>query len=1129
MGAEYTGTNFRKWNILTGWLIFLVAAWTYISTIEPTASFWDAGEFIATAYRLQVGHPPGAPLYMILARVASAFVSPEHVPVAVNALSALASAFTILFLFWSITHMALKMATRGGIALTTGSMIAVLGSGVVGALAYTWSDSFWFSAVEGEVYALSSFFTAVVFWAILKWESHAEQPHSTRWLILIAYLMGLSIGVHLLNLLAIPAIAFVYYFQRYKVSPRGILMTFVVSALILGTIQSIIIPGIVKMAGWFELLFVNDFGAPFNTGNLVYSLLLVGGIVYLIHYTQRTGKVLWNTVLLGVSVILLGYSTYAMIVIRSTANPPIDENNPENVFNLLSYLNREQYGDRPLLIGQFWDSPYTDERLDGTPVYTATWQVEKGGRPVRTFYDGWSARHFVETEPGHTITHRYVITDARKGVEPVYDPQFTMFFPRMYSSQRGHVEEYKRWSDFKGVPIRTLDRERKATVIHKPTAVENINFFFSYQVNWMYARYFMWNFAGRQNDIQGHGGISDGNWLTGIKFIDEQRLGNQDTLPSSMTGNKALNRFYLLPLLLGMIGLIYQLVRHTRDWIVVMLLFFFTGLAIVIYLNQTPLQPRERDYAYVGSFYAFAIWIGLGVYALFEAARSISRRELMQAVGFTLALGVVKYLLEMLGSDEDHSISYAVLYMGVLGGAALGLFHVLGRVLGNEVAIGSLATLVGLAVPAVMVADGWDDHDRSNRTPARDLAWDYLQSCAPNAILFTNGDNDTFPLWYAQEVEGIRTDVRVVNLSLLNTDWYVDQMRRKAYESDPVPFAMAPEKYRQGTRDVVALIPQGEQNTYRDLREMMAFVANDRNLREIFQRGGKDAWFPTDRFRIPADSAAVFGSGTLQPGDTAALPAVEWQIKRQVLLKNHLMVLDLLANFNWQRPIYFAVTTGPDSYINLQDHFQLEGLTYRLVPVRTPNNNPNQHGRVATDIMYDNVMNKFLWGNMDSEKEIYLDENILRMTTNLRLQLSSLAEQLIAEGRPEQARDILHLSVEKMPEHNVPYDRIMLPTIEALYAVGDTALGNRISERLFTIMEENLAWYISLEPRFVVNMANEMAISHAVMGRLQSTAGKYDKEFGDRLNERFQQMEAAYDERAAELEDITRRTSRMRF
>ncbi len=1121
--------DYKKLNIITGWLVFLVATWTYIVTIEPTASFWDCGEFIATAYKLEVGHPPGAPLFMIMARVASAFVAPEHVPVAVNVLSALASSFTILFLFWSITHMAHKLATRNGMELTTGGLIAVLGSGVVGALAYTWSDSFWFSAVEGEVYAMSSFFTAIVFWSILKWESEADEAHSSRWLILIAYLMGLSIGVHLLNLLCIPAIAFVYYFRKYTVTPRGIVMTFIVSALILGSIQAVIIPGLVKVASKFELMFVNSFGLPFNTGNLVYVLILIGLVVWGLRWTQRNGKALWNTVILGVSVILVGYSTYAMIVIRSTANPPIDENNPENVFNLLSYLNREQYGDRPLLSGQFWDSPYSNEREDGNPVYTATFLVQKNGKTVKKFYDQWSADHFVQENPGHTLDHEYIITDARKGVVALYDPQFTMLFPRMYSAQRNHEDAYKDWSEFRGTPIRTVDREGKPTIIHKPTFGENWRFFMSYQVDWMYWRYFMWNFSGRQNDIQGHGGILDGNWISGIKAIDSERLGNQDHLPPSMTDNRGYNRFYLLPLVLGVVGLVYQLLRHWRDGTVVALLFFFTGMAIVIYLNQTPYQPRERDYAYAGSFYAFAIWIGLGVMALYDAARSLKQQELVKVVGAAVGLGALKFLVEAMVSD-GHGASYSLLYIAVVGGGTVALFHLLGRVVKGDLLHGLLATVAGLAIPAVMVADGWDDHDRSRRTPARDLAADYLESCAPNAILFTNGDNDTFPLWYAQEVEGIRTDVRVVNLSLLNTDWYADQMRRKAYESDPVPFAMDPELYRQGTRDVVALLPQG-QGGYRNIKDMMAFVSNKNNMQEIFQRGVRDAWFPTNKFSIPVDSATVFGNGTLSAKDTANwVRSLDFEIKRQMVLKNHLMVLDLLANNNWERPIYFAVTTGPDSYINLQDHFQLEGLTYRVVPVYTPpNNNPNQNGRVATDIMLHNVTEKFKWGNMDAEEPVYLDENILRMTTNLRLQLSTLAEELIAEGRKDDARTILDLSLEKMPERNVPYDRILLPTVEAYYAIGDTAKGDALAERIFTIMEENLTYYTSLENKFATGIANDMALAHAVAGRLASVSTQMGGPQAGAMRARFATIDEIYQAKVEDMQNAGRKSSRMVF
>ncbi|MBK7269761.1 MAG: hypothetical protein IPI07_09710 [Flavobacteriales bacterium] len=602
-----------------------------------------------------------------------------------------------------------------------------------------------------------------------------------------------------------------------------------------------------------------------------------------------------------------------------------------------------------------------------------------------------------------------------------------------------------------------------------------------------------------------------------------------------MTANKGFNKLYLLPLLLGAIGLIYQLMRNLRDWTVVMLLFFFTGAAIVIYLNQTPFQPRERDYAYVGSFYAFAIWIGLGVYALFEAARSITQREILISIGAAAGLGVLKYLVESV-ADDDHAVSYSIFYLTVLSGAGLGLFHVLGKVVKGDTVPAALASLLCLLVPLQMVRAEWDDHDRSTRMPARDLASDYLNSCAPNAILFTNGDNDTFPLWYAQEVEGIRTDIRIVNLSLLNTDWYADQMRRKAYDSEPLPFGLAQEKYRQGTRDIVALIPsQNEKGVYVDVKQAMNFVANDRNMQPLFQRNTKDAYFPTNKFRIPVDSAHVVENGTVALQDTALIvDNVDWEVRKQILLKNQLMVLDLLANFNWDRPIYFAVTTGPDSYLNLQNYFQLEGLTYRLVPIYTKNENPNLYGRVGTDVMFDNVMNKFRWGNMESEGDIYLDENILRMTTNLRLQLSSLADALTEEGRKDDARAVLDLTMEKMPERNVPFDRIMLPVIESYYKAGDTAKANQFAERLFTVMEENLAWYVSLEPKFADKISNDMAIAHAVMDRLVTTARALygQKEFADSLKDRMDAAAQAYEAKMMELEGATpkgRRTTKGRF
>ena len=1124
--------EFKRVNVITGWLVFLVATWTYVSTIEPTASFWDCGEFLATANKLQVGHPPGAPLFMILGRVASAFVEPDQVPVAINTLSALCSSFTILFLFWSITHMARKLALRDSDAeLTAGQLIAVMGSGLVGALAYTWSDSFWFSAVEAEVYSMSSFFTAITFWAILKWESEADEAHNTRWLILICYLLGLSIGVQLLGLLCIPAIALVYYFKRFRTTTKGVIYTMVISALILGTIQAVIIPGVAKVAGWFELLFVNDMGLPFNTGNFIYGALLVGLTVWGVIWSQRRGRVILNTVIMGVAVILLGYSTYAMTVFRSLANPPIDENNPENVFNLVSYLNREQYGDRPLLLGQFWDSELSSERGDGSPVYTATYKVMKGNKVDRLFYDGWSAEHYIDGKADLRIEHEYIITDARKGTEPIYEPEFTMLFPRMYSSQPDHVDQYKSWSEFRGVPMRTEDREGKPTTIYMPTQGENLRFFRNYQVNYMYWRYFMWNFAGRQNDIQGRdGNILEGNWYTGLKFIDAERLGNQDRLPASMQANKGMNRMYLLPLILGLIGFVYQLVRHLRDWSIVLLLFFFTGLAIVIYLNQTPNQPRERDYAYVGSFYAFAIWIGLGVFALYDAARSLTRSELIYGVGGALGIGVLKYLVESISGD-DHSVSHTILFAGVVSGAALGLLHLLRSGKDDRVPA-LLATALGLVVPVVMVRAGWDDHDRSHRTPARDLAADYLESCAPNAIIFTNGDNDTFPLWYAQEVQGIRTDVRVVNLSLLNTDWYIDQMRRRAYESAPLPVGLAPDKYRQGTRDIVALIPK-DRNSYMDLKKAMAFAADDRNMRPLFARGTKDAYLPTQNFLLRADSAFCFGpEGMLTARDTADwTPEVKWSLKKQYLLKNHFTVLDILANNDWKRPVYFAVTTGPDSYINLQNHFRLEGLAYRLVPKYSKQQSPNSYGTVATDIMYDNVMNKFKWGGMDSEQPLYVDENWLRMATNLRLQMATLADALVREGRKDKAIEVLDLCMEKMPERNVPYERIMLPLIEAYYDAGDTAKANAITSRLFEVMEDNMAYYLSLEPRFAARVGPDMNLTHMVLERMVQTTLLVHKQEapGKELEKRFQEIDALFQAKLEEIELQDRRTSRIRF
>ena len=820
----------KKFNLIdqiTGWIVFLIASTVYLLTIEPTTSFWDCGEFIATAFKLEVGHPPGAPIFMILARFFSMFASDvTQVAKMVNAMSALASSFTILFLYWTITHLAKRLVSATS-EITTGQAIAVIGSGLVGSLAYTFSDTFWFSAVEGEVYALSSLFTAFVFWAILKWENVANEKYANRWLILIAYLMGLSIGVHLLNLLAIPAIVFVYYFKKYTVTRKGVIAAFLLSLVILGTIMYLIIPGVITVATWFELMFVNGFGLPFNSGSFFYIALLIGFVIWGIYYTNKKKKVILNTILLAFTVILIGYSSFTMIVIRSLADTPMDENNPETVFNLLHYLNREQYGDRPLVKGQYFSAPVVDSK----EPYTYR---QKDGKYIKSY----------------SLNSKYI-----------YDPRFTTLFPRMYSPKEDHINEYNKWANIKGKKISTTGYNGEPEVLVLPSFGENLRFFFNYQIGHMYLRYFMWNFSGRQNDIQSHGEMLNGNWITGINAIDSKLVGPQDNLPEGLKNHKSRNVYFMLPFLLGLAGFYFQLRRHFNDFIVVFLLFILTGLAIVVYLNQYPLQPRERDYAYAGSFYAFSIWIGLGLLSIFN----FFQKKINTVISAGLATGICLVL-----------------------------------------------------VPGVMAKENWDDHDRSNRYIALDYATNYLNSCAPNAILFTNGDNDTFPLWYAQEVEGIRTDVRVVNLSLLNTDWYIDQMKRKAYNSEPVPFGLEHEQYINGVRDVIYI--NDRIKDYVDIKKVIDFVADDDQRTKL--QVGVDEWIdylPTNKLILPVDKAKVLSSGLVKQKDADQIvPEIRFTLSQKRIMKAELMILDLLANNNWERPVYF-VSTGGDGDIGLDE------------------------------------------------------------------------------------------------------------------------------------------------------------------------------------------------------------------
>ena len=965
--------SYKKINNILGWAVFFIASVVYILTSEPTMSYWDCGEYISTAFKLEVGHPPGAPLFQMIGRFFSlfAFGNLAHVARMVNTMSALASGFTILFLFWTITMIAKKIVVRQD-GMTKHNMYTIMGAGLVGSLAYTFTDSFWFSAVEGEVYAMSSFFTAIVVWAIFKWEEHADEKHAYRWLILIAYLMGLSIGVHLLNLLAIPAITFVYYFKKYpKPGWMGIAITSVLSIVILAIVMYLIIPWIIKLAGLFELFFVNSVGLPFNFGTIIYLIFMLGLIIWGLYYTHKKDKPVWNAIVLAITFIVIGYSSFLMLVIRSNADTPLDENNPENAMYLLAYLNREQYGDWPLVSGQYYNAPVVD-RTDGNPVY------------VKDLKSG-----------------KYVITDKREKVIPVYDSRFTTIFPRMWDQSESRFEgEYIRWGHIKGVPVELQSGEHTETR-NIPTFSENLAFFWNYQLVHMYYRYFMWNFAGKQNDIQGQGNKIDGNWKSGIRFFDSIRLGPQD-IPESRK-NKGDNSFYFLPLLLGLIG-IYFTVRHDKQnaW-VIFLLFFMTGIAIVLYLNSHAPQPRERDYSFAGSFYAFAMWIGLGIVQL------------------------VRWLEKYTGKNVALAISM----------------------------------VFGLGVVSLMAQQGWDDHDRSDRYTSLAVAENYLNSCGPNAILFTNGDNDTFPVWYAQEVEGIRTDVRVVNLSLLNTEWYIDQMKRKAYDSDPVPFSMTKDKYRQGTHDVTYLIEdEGLKNTYIDVKDLFGIIAtDDSKLKMNTSQIGMIDYFPTKKFMVTYDPATIIKSGVVPRGLENRLDTLRWEIKAQAVEKASLMIMDLLATNNWKRPVYFVMTTGTSTYIGLEKYFHLTGLAYQLLPVKAKEGD-GQVGEVNTTVMYDNVMNKFKWGNFN-KPGVYVDETNARMVMNLRGLFGRLADALVMEGKNDSAKRVIDRCFEVFPETVVDYDFFTVPLINDYYKIGQTEKANAAAVKLSKSMTSQLAYFFS--------------------------------------------------------------------
>lgn len=1002
---DHPNLSFRLINRVTGWVTFAIASIVYLLTVEPTSSLWDCGEFITTAVGLQVGHPPGAPLFMIISRLFAIFApSPEKQAAMVNCMSALASAFTILFLFWSITHLARKLVVKKDEEMTLGQTLAIMGASLVGALTYTFTDTFWFSAVEGEVYAMSSLFTALVFWAILKWENVAFEPYANRWLVLIAFLIGLSIGVHLLNLLAIPAIVFVYYFKKYTPTTVGILKTGILSLIILGVINFGIIPGVIKIAGWFELMFVNGMGAPFNTGVIIYVLLIIAGLTWGICYTLKKNMAIWNTILTCFMVILIGYSSYSMIVIRSISNPPIDENSPDNVFSLLSYIQRDQYGQSPLFYGQYFNAPLINIK-DGEPIY---YQDETKGEYIKI------------------------------GSKPIYeyDARFCGFFPRMHSNNRPpyYEQEYNRWGGKLNGPTYMVN----GNPITKPSFGNNLKYFFNYQFGHMYWRYFMWNFSGRQNDMQGYGDIRNGNWITGIKFLDKMRLGNQSELPDSMTSEKAYNKYYMLPFILGLIGMFYQYRKGRsgkQDFWVVMLLFILTGIAIIVYLNQPPLEPRERDYAYAGSFYAFAIWIGLGVLAVWE----------------------------WVSKKVDSKIS-AVAVTAVL------LF----------------------AVPVNMAAQNWDDHDRNNRYATTAHAKNYLNSCAPNAILFTYGDNDTFPLWYVQEVEGVRRDVRIVNLSLLAGDWYIDQMKRKAYESTGVPISFTKAQYHAGVRDQIVI---QEQYKLANLKDAMEFVGSD--LAQTKLRGYNEPmdYMPARNLFLPVDSAKVIANGTVKPENADQIvKTVDIALKGNYLNKSQLMVLDILATNNWERPVYFGIGMGTDSYLGFEKYFQLEGAAYRVVPIRTQDEGYYDFGRIDSDILYDNLMNKFEWGNIKNPKVNidYFHDNTIGVM-KYRNTFLRLADRLNSEGKTAEAIAVLDKSLEELPTSQVPADNNLINYIPLYYGLEQNEKANVLVRELVENNYQMLKYINSLSPEYARNLRQEENTSLKVLQlllELTSRAGQ---------------------------------------
>ena len=963
--------NFRRLNTITGWLLFVISTAVYMLTLEPTVSFWDCGEFILSSFGLQVGHPPGAPLFVMIGRIATLFAGGDTSKVALmmNALSAFCSGFAIMFLFWTITHLVRK-AYPGMDEKESKHIPAILGSGIIGALAYTFSDTFWFSAVEGELYALSSLVTGLVFWAMLKWEEEADKPYSGRWIILIAFIMGLGLGIHRLNLLVLPVLVLVFYFRKYEITTKGVLKTLILAIILLWLIVFVLIPGVPKVAGWFELLFVNGIGLPFNSGLLFFLILLISALVFGIRYSIKSRRVILNYVITGITVIMIGYSSYAMIMIRSSARPPMNQNNPSDIFSLSYYINMEQYGRAPKIYGNYYSAPIVDVK-----------SVVAGYNKINGKYKPYFRPDYV------------------------YKKEFMTIFPRMYNSEPEYEAAYKYWGNIKGRRYTVTSGSEKEIIVC-PTFGENLRYFFRYQTGFMYLRYFMWNFAGRQNDNQGNGNPIQGNWISGIKLIDEARLGDLDKIPADLKNNQGRNTYYFLPLLLGIAGIVWQNKKDRNGFWLVFAFFIMTGIAIILYLNQHPNQPRERDYAYAGSFYAFAVWIGMGFMFVYEYLRKLIRERLSAAIVFIILL---------------------------------------------------------FAVPVLMASQNWDDHNRSGRYTARDIGANYLLSCAPNSVLFTYGDNDSFPVWYVQDVERVRTDVRVANLSYIQAGWYIDMMRQKAFESDPLPLTLAPEKYIEGVRDQLFVDNRVDKPV--DLAQIVQFVGQDdkKFMIDVSGRGDFLNFLPADKYLIDVDSAKVVANGTVKEyfRDRIVSPMV-WEYTEDRAFKGDLAIMDLLTTNKWERPVYISTTVPSDQYKGLEKYFVQEGITYRIVPIKTDKSEEGEFGMIDPVVMYDNMMNKYKWGNA-ADPGVYLDENNKRMLSNFRRIFGNLGKALLVAGDTTKAVEAAQRGLEIVPAEKLPNDFFVLGLAEVLIRAGKEEEGNKIINDVIKYSKEYLDYAISMD------------------------------------------------------------------